>query len=282
MESFKFIDTHCHLDVVLRMNFDDLLTQREIAQISETVLQMQRLGISDFVSVGTNLVVSKNSVSLAHAIPGVWATIGLHPTDVHDDWRSDVNEFKKMLAADDRRKIVAVGEIGIDLFRDASLLSKQQDLLKAQIELALEYNRSIVFHIRDHIGVDRSAQHTLEIIDLYGKQIRGVIHCFQQSLDMAQEFVNRGFYLGIDAPIDYPKNEWLRDVVRKIPLRSLVLETDAPFLPPQKLRGQKNTSLAIPYIAEQIALLKNCSIEEVARVTTENAISLFGIDVATN
>ncbi len=273
----RFIDTHCHLDVVNRMNFDDLLTESEILQIKNDVKSMQAQSISDFICVGTNVTVSKNAVALANNISGVWATVGLHPTDVHAQWRDNVRTFAQLIKQDTHKKIVGVGEIGIDLFRDETLLASQQDLLKAQIELALEHKLPIVFHIRDHIGVDRSAEHTLNIIDLYGKEIRGVIHCFQQSLTMAKEFVDRGFYLGIDAPIDYPKNEWLREIVRQISLESLVLETDAPFLPPQKLRGQKNTSLAIPYIAEQIAQLKGVEVDEVARVTTQNAEKLFGL-----
>jgi TatD DNase family protein len=275
--SYRFIDTHCHLDVVHRMNFDDLLTSEEILFIKKEVENIKLLGVSDFICVGTNVVVSKNAVALAREIDGVWATVGLHPTDVHADWKKDIKAFKELLAHDHLKKIVGIGEIGIDLFRDSSLLLAQQDLLKAQIDLALENNLPIVFHIRDELGVDRSAEHVLRIIDMFGSEIKGVIHCFQQSLAMAKEFTARGLYLGIDAPIDYPKNEWLREVVRQIKLEHLVIETDAPFLPPQKLRGQKNTSAAVVYIAQQIAQLKECSLEQVAQTTTANALKIFKI-----
>lgn len=273
----RYIDTHCHLDIMLRMDFDSILHPREIEEIHDLIGRSQAVGVSDFICVGTNLSVSMNAVALARRYQGVWATVGLHPTDVHDRWRDDLVHFKKLLAADEERKIVAVGETGIDLFRDASLLARQQDLFKAHIELALEYNRPLVMHIRDQVGVDRSAEYALKILEEYGAGVRGVMHCFQQSQSIADEALARGFYLGIDAPIDYPKNDWLRSIVARAPLDRLVLETDAPFLPPQALRGTKNVPEAVVYIASKIAELKGCSQEEVATATTANACQLFGI-----
>ncbi len=272
-----YVDTHCHLDVLLRMKFDQLLTDLEVNEVGALVTRAQDAGVLAFVNVGTNLPVSKNGVRLAQVYSGVFATLGLHPTDVHAGWRADLAEFKKMLAADHQEKIVGIGETGIDLFRDSSLLELQKDVFKAHIELALEHNLALVLHIRDEVGNDRSAEHALRVLETFGSKFRGVFHCFQQSQIIANEALKRGFMLGIDAPAGYPKNDWLRSIIRSAPLEALVLETDAPFLPPPHLRGTKNVPENVVYIAEQIALVKEIVPQEVARVTTENARRLFGL-----
>lgn len=275
--SVNYIDTHCHLDVLLRMNFDDLLQQREIDAIGELIQRAERKGVTDLICVGTNLTVSRNAVALANYHSGVWATIGLHPTDAHEKWRDDVKAFKQLLDEDEQENIVGIGETGIDLLRDPSQLELQKDVFKAQIELALEHDLPLVLHIRDQIGVDRAAEHALGVLEGYGKGIKAVLHCFQQSQAIADEALARGFFLGVDAPIDYPKNEWLRNIIAMAPLEKLVLETDAPFLPPQALRGTKNVPEAVVYIASKIAELKGCTQEHVAATTTANARRLFSI-----
>lgn len=273
----NYIDTHCHLDVLLRMNFDDLLSQSEIDAVGELVQRAERKGVTDLICVGTNVVVSRNSVALANYHSGVWATVGLHPTDAHANWRSDIAVFKQLLAEDEEENIIGIGETGIDLFRDPSQLELQKDVFKAQIELALEHKLPLSLHIRDQIGVDRSAEIALRVLEEFGKDIRAVLHCFQQSQAIADEALSRGFLLGVDAPIDYPKNDWLRSIIAVTPLDRLVLETDSPFLPPQALRGTKNVPEAVVYIASKIAELKGCTQEEVAAATTANARRLFSI-----
>ena len=275
--SLRYVDTHCHLDVLLRMDFDMPLQEHELEGVEHLISKARRAGVSDFISVGTNRTVSQNAVFLARRLSGVWATLGLHPTDVHDDWRSDVKVFRELLRNDEHKKIVGIGEVGIDLFRDASKLALQKDVFKAHIELALEHNLPLVFHIRDEVGNDRSAEHALRVLEEFGSSTRGVLHCFQQSQDIATEALSRGYLLGLDAPIGYPKNDWLRSIVKNTRLGSLVLETDAPFLPLPELRGTKNVPEAVVYVAQKIAEIKNVSHEEVAAVTTENASKLFGI-----
>lgn len=275
--SVNYVDTHCHLDVLLRMDFDQLLLEKDVQDVGFLVESARLAGVRDLVSVGTNLTVSKNAARLAQAYGGVWATVGLHPTDVHVAWRNDVAEFKKMIRDDRAGKIVGVGETGIDLFRDASQVELQKDVFKAHIELALEHNLALVLHIRDEVGNDRSAEIALRVLEGFGSRFRGVMHCFQQSQAIASESLNRGLMLGIDAPIGYPKNDWLRSIIRNTPLESLVLETDAPFLPPPHLRGTKNVPENVIYIAEQIAQVKGVGHEEIAFVTTQNAKRLFNI-----
>ena len=275
--SVNYIDTHCHLDVLLRMNFDEILQQREIDAIGDLIQKAERKGVTDLISVGTNVPVSRNAVALANCYSGVWATVGLHPTDTHENWREDMKIFKQLLNEDEQKNIVGIGETGIDLLRDPSALELQKDVFKAQIELALEHELPLVLHIRDQIGVDRSAEHALRVLEGFGKGIKAVLHCFQQSQAIADEAIARGFYLGVDAPIDYPKNEWLRSIIAVAPLERLVLETDSPFLPPQALRGTKNVPEAVVYIASKIAELKGCTQEHVAAVTTANARRLFSI-----
>jgi len=276
--SSNCVDTHCHLDILLRMNFDQLLSGKEVQDIAPLIEAATLAGVRDLVNVGTNVVGSKNSVCLANTYAGVWATVGLHPTDVHSAWRADLAEFKKMIREDRAKKIVGVGETGIDLFRDASQVELQKDVFKAHIELALEHKLALVLHIRDEVGNDRSAEIALRVLESFGTNFRGVMHCFQQSQAIATEALSRGLLLGVDAPIGYPKNDWLRSIVRNAPLESLVLETDSPFLPPPHLRGTKNVPGAVVYVAERIAEIKDVSLDEVARVTTQNAKKLFGLN----
>jgi TatD DNase family protein len=276
---FNYVDTHCHLDVLLRMDFDQLLTDKEVGDAALLVAAAAKAGVRDLISVGCNVPVSQNAVRLANAYAGVWATVGLHPTDVHAAWRGDIAEFKKMIREDRAKKIVGIGETGIDLFRDATQLELQKDVFKAHIELALEHNLPLVLHIRDEVGNDRSAEHALRVLESFGSHFRGVLHCFQQSQAIATEALARGFMLGVDAPVGYPKNDWLRSIVRTTPLESLVLETDSPFLPPPHLRGIKNVPENVIYIAEQVAQVKGIALEEVARLTTQNAKKLFGLTI---
>ena len=167
---------------------------------------------------------------------------------------------------------MAIGEVGLDFYHKPFDAPRQRDCFKAHIELALEHNLALSIHVRE------AGQELLRVLDEYHKQIkRAVIHCFSQPQDFADEVLKWGFYLGIDAPITYPKNELLRSVVINAPLTSLVLETDAPFLPPQALRGKKNHPAYIAMFAGVIADLKGVSVEEVAAVTTKNAQKLFGL-----
>ena len=170
-------------------------------------------------------------------------------------------------------KIVALGEIGLDFYHPGFDVKKQKEVFCAQIELALAHNLPIVVHSRNAID------ETLAIIQTYQKNnLRGIIHCFSESLSIAYDIQKMHFMMGIAAIITYPKNQYLRDVVKEFELNNMVLETDAPFLPPQALRGKQNSPAEVRTIAEFIAQeVLDWSLEKVAEKTTSNAKQVFKI-----
>ncbi len=267
-----FIDTHCHINIMVKESFDRLLTDQELHDAAAVIEQAKAAGVTTIINVGTSLVESLNCLSLAKRYPEVFATVGIHPCDATPDWQKDFKIIAQHAKEWQQHRIVAIGEVGLDFYHKPFDAPRQRDCFKAHIELALEHNLALSIHVRE------AGQELLRVLDEYHKQIkRAVIHCFSQPQDFADEVLKWGFYLGIDAPITYPKNELLRSVVINAPLTSLVLETDAPFLPPQALRGKKNHPAYIAMFAGVIADLKGVSVEEVAAVTTKNAQKLFGL-----
>ncbi|MBS1987600.1 TatD family hydrolase [Candidatus Dependentiae bacterium] len=269
-----FIDTHCHINMMVKKEFDVLLAPHQIEQAVDVIKRSQAAGIQAFINVGTSVPESLNSVALAKHYTAVYATVGLHPCDCTPEWRKDFEQIKKLAQHKEENKIVAIGEIGLDFYHKPFDMQRQKDAFKAQIELALEYKLPLSVHVRD------AGEETLRVLEEYAREIRGaVIHCFSQNKDFANVVLEWGFYVGIDAPIGYPKNQQLRDVAAAIPLERIILETDSPFLPPQEFRGRPNSPEYLPLFVPVIAELKGVSAQEVGRVTTDNACKLFGIEL---
>ncbi len=272
------IDTHCHLDYVARFETKTELTVAHLELIKATIAQAHDAGVTKIINVGTGLAESKQSITIAQTFENVWATVGLHPTDCFGQWRDEFQEIAKLAKQVKDLKVVGIGETGIDFYHKPYEKDFQSDSFRAHIELALEANLPLVVHIRDILHQDGAAQHAMTIMDQYRRDgMRGVIHCFQQNVEIAKEFVSWGFMLGIDGPVTYPNNHWLRDVVEAIPLESLILETDSPFLTPQQFRGKPNQPAYLKFVAEQVAQVKGISYQEVAQQTTANAEKLFGV-----
>lgn len=268
-----FIDTHCHINIIVKESFDRELTLEELNAAAGVIEQAKSAGVETIINVGTSLVESLNCIALAQRYPEIFATVGIHPCDATASWQDDFKIIAQKVREKERLRIVGIGEVGLDFFHKPFDVQRQKDCFKAHIELALEHNLGLSIHVRD------AGEELLYVLDEYHKEIdRAVIHCFSQSQDFANTVLEWGFYLGIDAPITYPKNEQLRSIVARTPLTSLVLETDAPFLPPQELRGKKNHPAYIQKFVDWIANLKGVSVEEVALVTTKNAKRLFGLE----
>ncbi len=196
--------------------------------------------------------------------------MGLHPTSVRANYRDELDIVKQNLA-DTAYRFFAVGEIGIDLYWDKTFEKEQKEAFNIQLDLALEYGLPVAIHTRNSMEV------TLEIMESRNdKGLSGVFHCYSGDLAQAERAVKMGFYLGIGGVITYKKSG-LAAVVAAMPLDSLVLETDAPFLPPVPHRGQRNESSYIPLIALKIAEIKGVTLEEVAAVTTGNAMKMFNL-----
>lgn len=267
------IDTHCHINMMIKSTFDSVLTSSEIQSAAHIIQKAEQAGVARIINVGTSLIESKNCLALAEHFTPVYATVGIHPNDCTSSWKEDFKEISKMFSHPSSKKIVGIGEIGIDKHYPDFNLARQQDAFRAQIELALTHNRAMVIHSRD------AAQETLQILEEYQSDLSRVIfHCFSYGQDIAIEVQKRGFFFGIGGTITYPKNQSLRESVIKLPLTSIVLETDAPFLPPQSLRGTQNSPQNIKEIALFIAQLKSIPFETLADITTQNALTIFNIE----
>lgn len=265
------IDTHCHVNMIVKNKHDVLLSKNEVEQ-GKVVLEEAALNnVTCVINVGTSLVESENVIELARRYEQYYAVVGIHPTDAQQATLNDVTLLKqRFFKSDIARKIVGIGECGFDFYHQGLSRQKQEDFFVAQIELALEFDRAIVVHSRN------AYDETLEVLERYKtNNLRAVIHCFSYDQQFANIVVSWGFYLGIGGTITYPKNQQLRELVQQVSLESIVLETDAPFLPIQLMRGKMNHPKYIKDIAAYIALLKKCNVEHISNVTTENAKELF-------
>ncbi|HRN77723.1 MAG TPA: TatD family hydrolase [Candidatus Dependentiae bacterium] len=264
------IDTHCHLNMMVKKDFDIPINQNLLPDARIIVTDAQQHDVSTIINVGTSLIESKNCILLAQYIPTVFATVGIHPNDCTATWQKDLNEIKKLVQHKEENKIVGIGEIGMDKHYPDYNLQRQFDAFRAQIELALEHDLAIVIHTRD------AADETLKILHEYKHDIRrGIIHCFSEDGYFAQETISMGFAIGIGGTVTYPNNQKLRDIVTTVSLTDIVLETDAPFLPPQEIRGKQNAPKYIQVIAKYIAQLRGESYELVAQKTTQRAQQIF-------
>ena len=193
--------------------------------------------------------------------------IGLHPCSVKDDY---LIVLKKMYEYASRKNYVAIGEIGIDLYHDRTFLEQQKHTFSIQLNWAIELNLPIAIHCRN------AFEEVYQILKFFKGNIKGIFHCFSGSLEQAKRIIDLGFYLGIGGVLTY-KNSGLVSVVEEVALTNIVLETDAPYLTPVPHRGKPNESAYLIYVAEKIADIKGTSIQEVADITTQNSVNIFGV-----
>jgi len=267
------IDTHCHLNIMAKKTWDTPLTQEDLESIQIIVNQSSAQGIKKIINVGTSVEESLNCIRIAQRFPTVHAAIGIHPNDCTINWREDIETLNTALKKTAPGIIVAIGECGIDKHYSNYDLARQRDAFKSQIELALEHNLPLIIHTRD------AGDETLACLASFkDEMLRGTIHCFSEDLSFAHDAFNLGFVIGIGAAITYPKNEQLRTVVKAVALEKIILETDAPFLPPQHMRGKQNSPVHIVDIARYIAELRQTTFEDIAQTTTQSAEKLFRLE----
>jgi TatD DNase family protein len=265
------IDTHCHINMMVKSTFDTPLEPFDLPQAEIIVEQARKNNVTTIINVGTRKIENQNCILLAQTFDSVFATVGIHPND-SDTWQEDFELLKKWTASKEKNKIVGIGECGIDMHYPDYDLNRQRDAFKAQIELALEHDLALVVHSRD------AYDETLRILEEYKNNItRATMHCFSYDQAFAQMVTEWNFVLGIGGPITYPKNEGLRNIVKNTALKNIVLETDAPFLPPQAIRGKQNHPREIMAIAEYIAQLRGETFQMIADETTKNALHLFDL-----
>ncbi|MDP4213466.1 MAG: TatD family hydrolase [Bacteroidota bacterium] len=254
----ELIDSHCHL--YLRDFADD---------ISEVMERAVRAGVSRFYLPSIDRENESLLFDLERRYPEVcFAMQGLHPCSVKEDFREELKRVETSLAA---RSFAAVGEIGLDFYWDRSFEAQQYQAFHRQIEWALHYALPIVIHSRQSI-----AQSIAVVKEHQKGKLAGIFHCFNEDEKSAQEIIALGFYLGIGGTVTY-KNSRLPEVLKNIPLENIVLETDAPYLPPVPFRGKRNESSYISYVASKIAEIKDLPPETVASVTSANALKIFAL-----
>jgi TatD DNase family protein len=247
------IDTHCHLF------FDELKED-----LSSVLKRAADLGVTKFICVGTNIEDSKESYNLALDYENIFSTAGVHPHDTEEVAENYIDELYNLLK---NKKVVAVGEIGLDYFKELSDISVQKKIFAEQLELAQKINKPIVFHNRDS---DDDIINTLsEFPNVYG-----VAHCFSSTYDVAKKLIDMGFYISFSGNLTF-KNSHLPDVAKRLPIDRLLVETDSPFLSPVPHRGKTNEPGRARFVADLLARLHNLSINEVAQITTTNAKAIF-------
>lgn len=251
-----FIDTHMHIG-------DDFGVQPDLYVKNATDAQVEVL-IASFCEKDDIML----STKFVEKYKNLYACIGYHPEVSNKIVEKDYEILEEMVK--NNPKIVAIGEIGLDYYWNKDNKDKQREVFCKQLEIAEKLKLPVVIHSRDSIN------ETYEILKKY--KVSGVIHCFSGSLEMAKKFISLGFLLGIGGVVTF-KNSKLFEVIEKLELTNIVLETDSPYLTPEPNRGKTNESSNIFYIAQKIAEIKNIPLENVAKITTENAIRTFDLPI---
>lgn len=246
-----YIDTHCHLSMEDYLDIDKVIEENKDALVEKIVVS------------GCSRESIEEVMDLKDKYDMVYVTIGYHPEYADTVTESDLDYLKSLLG---EKKVVGIGEIGLDYHYTKENKDKQIWLFEEQLKIADAFNLPVVIHSRD------ATMDTINILKKY--KVKGIIHCFSGSLETANIYISMGFLLGIGGVITF-SNSKLKDVVKEVPLESIVLETDSPYLAPVPFRGKINSSKYLEFIANFIADIKNISVDELAEITSRNASSLF-------
>ena len=250
------VDSHAHIQL------DAFAADRE------GVLENARVnGVHSILTIGFDLETSRGAIRLAEQNEQIYATVGMHPHDAKD-FNDDAMEIFRDLAA--HPKVIALGEMGLDYYRDLSPRSVQKKVFEQQLNLAEELGLPVVIH-------NREAYHDIiPILQARRGRIRGVMHCFSGGVETLRQSLELGFYIGIGGPVTYRKSHELQEVARAVPANRLLVETDCPWLAPQFRRGKRNEPAYVRAIAEKIAELRGTTLEGIGTTTTRNFENLFG------
>ncbi|MFZ5916613.1 MAG: TatD family hydrolase [Chloroflexota bacterium] len=258
------IDTHAHLD------FEPFDADRQA--VLERAWQA---GVEAIVTIGTDLETSRAAVALAESDTRIYATVGFHPHDAKSADETALAEIEELAR---QPRVVAVGEIGLDFYRDRSPRSVQRRVFEQQLHIAARVGKPVVIHDREaHAETLASLRQWAAETTAARPEFRGVLHCFSGDLAMARAATGLGFLIGVDGPVTYHNARQLPAIVQALPLDRLLVETDAPFLTPHPHRGQRNEPAYVRLVAGKIAQLKNLTLDDVARATTVNARALFAL-----
>jgi TatD DNase family protein len=252
------VDTHAHLDFPEFVNDLDSVLERA-----------KESGVHKIITIGISISTSHKAIHLAKKYADIFATVGIHPHGARDLSEQDCAEIRGLAKSE---KVVAIGEIGLDYYRDRQPRAVQRRCMRKQLEVACEMKLPAVFHVRDAYG------DFLEIVQDYSSALHvGVMHCFSGDWETAIKCLDLGFYLSLPGTVTFPKAQYQRETAGKAPLDRLLLETDAPFLAPVPYRGKVNEPSFLAFTAREVANLRGCGWEEVAEQTTNNARMVFSL-----
>ena len=255
----RLVDTHTHLN-----------DAKFATDVADAVARARAAGVTRMINMGDTLESSKKAVELAHSYEGLYAGVGIHPEEARELTAADDDQLAAW--AEDPR-VVCIGEIGLDYYwvKDEETRALQRRIFVHQLDLARQLHLPVCIHDRD------AHADTLAILKKEGKGIPAVLHCYSGSAQMAQEFLKLGCYLGADGPLTFKNAAKLPEVIRKMPLSRLLIETDAPYMAPVPMRGKRNEPAFVRFVAEKVAELRDVSFAEIARQTTANAEAFYGL-----
>jgi TatD DNase family protein len=255
---FLLFDTHVHLNAE-QFNED----------VEEVIERARETGVEHMVVVGFDRPTINRALELVEKYDFLYASVGWHPVDAIDMEEDDLQWIEELAS---HPKVVAIGEMGLDYHWDKSPKEVQQEVFRKQIQLAKRVRLPIIIHNREA---------TQDIVDILGEEgaqeIGGIMHCFSGSVEIAQQCIDMNFYISLGGPVTFKNAKKPKEVAKEIPLEKLLVETDCPFLAPHPYRGKRNEPAYVRLVAQQIADIKEISVEEVEEITTENAKKLFGI-----
>lgn len=250
-----YFDTHVHLN-----------SSPLYEEIDMYINQAMDKGVEYMMVVGFDLSSSKVAMEIANRYDCIYAAVGIGPNDCLNTTDEDLNQIDEMLT---NKKVIALGEVGLDYYWDEVPKEKQQAVFRKQIALAKKHNLPLVIHSRDAMSDTYD--------ELKAGQHYGIMHCYSGSYEMAERFIDLGFYISLAGPVTFKNAKTPKEVAKNIHLDRLLIETDCPYLTPHPYRGKLNEPANVMYIAMEIANLRNMEIEDVARITTFNAKKVLGI-----
>lgn len=251
------IDTHAHLD-----------DRRFEHDLEAVIRRAAGAGVSTILTVGADIASSRGAIAIAEAHKGVFAAVGVHP---HEAKETDERTWRELRQLAKNPRVIAIGEIGLDFYHNLSPAPDQRRAFRAQLEVAHELGLPIIVHDRD------AHREVLDILQVDGAGLRGVMHCFSGSLEMAQQAIKMGFYISTAGSVTFPNAVRLREVIAGVPLERLLVETDSPYLAPMPYRGRRNEPAYLGLIAAKVAETRGVSLQTIAQATTANARCLFGL-----
>lgn len=253
-----YIDTHVHLN-----------NPTLYAKIEQVIEEAKQANVTEFIVVGYDLDTSKKAIEIAEKYDFCYAIIGFHPTEIKD--YTDA-EYAWLDENAKHRKVIGIGEIGYDFHWDVTTESEQESAFERQLQIAIKHHLPVSIHTRDAI------LKTYNTLKKYKENdLKGVIHSYSGSSEMATEFIKLGYKIGISGPITFLNNRTMKETVQKVELKDLISETDSPYLTPHPYRGKENGPKYIPLVVEKIAETKGMSVDEVSKQIRENVKELFSI-----